>query len=141
MSRNEIETAVRSAYAARAANDPIGVGAIFSPDARFTDAGHPTHCSAAATYVGPQIHQALKALCDNFRASNYEMRSLLIDGDRAAAICRADFQYVLTSETFSLDLVHFWTFKDGKAVELVEYFDTAHVAHVVSKAPLRGPNA
>ena len=82
MKRNDIEIVIRRAYAARRVNDPKGIGAIFAPDATFTDAGHPTHCSAAATYVGPQILEALKALCDNFHALNYEMRSLIIEGDR-----------------------------------------------------------
>ncbi len=141
MKRNDIEIVIRRAYAARRVNDPKGIGAIFAPDATFTDAGHPTHCSAAATYVGPQILEALKALCDNFHALNYEMRSLIIEGDRAASICRADFRYMPTDETLSLDLVHFWTFKDGKVTDLVEDFDTAHVAQLMAKMPPRKPSS
>jgi ketosteroid isomerase-like protein len=133
MNRDEIETALRAAYDARARNDAAGVSRIFAPDATFSNAGDPAFCSAVATHAGPALYAALEKLCDVFRASAFDVKSMVVEGDRAAVICRADFRYVPTGAPLSLDLVHFWTFRDGKAAELVEYFDTAHVAHVMSQ--------
>jgi ketosteroid isomerase-like protein len=134
MDRAAIEAALRQTYAARERNDPVGTGEIFAVDATFTNAGDPQHCAAAATYVGHDLHRALRELCEKFQASSYHVRSMIIEGDRAAVICRADFLYVPSGRHATLDLVHFWTFRDGKATELVEYFDTAHVARIISEA-------
>jgi ketosteroid isomerase-like protein len=124
---------VGAAYVARALNDASEVGRIFAPNATFKVAGHPGYCGAVATYVGPALHSALERLCEVFRASAFDVTSMIIEGDRAAVICRAAFEYTPSGERLDLDLVHFWTFRDGKAIELVEFFDTAHVAHVMAQ--------
>jgi len=61
---------------------------------------------------------------------------MIVEGDRAAVVCQGEFQYTPTGESLSLEIVHFWTFRDGKAIELVEYFDTAHVASIMAHAPI-----
>ncbi len=134
MTRTEIETALRATYAARARNDAAETGRIFAPDATFRDAGNPELCFVAATHTGPAIQTALAALCDVFPASAYDVATMIIEGERAAAIVHATFRHKPTDQEISLDLVHFWTFKDDKATELVEYFDTAHVNHFMAAA-------
>jgi ketosteroid isomerase-like protein len=133
MGSNAIETAIRDAYAARARNDAAELALIFAPDATFRDMGHPAYCSAAATSKGPEIRTALEKLCEVFPASGYDLTSMITEGDRAAVICRANFRYAPTGESLTLDLMQFWTFKDGKVIELLEFFDTAHVAHVMAQ--------
>jgi ketosteroid isomerase-like protein len=135
MHRNDIEAALRAAYAARAANDAAQSARIFGPKATFRGAGDPAFCGAVATYAGPALPPALEKLCEVFHASAFTVTSMIIDGDRAAVRCDATFKYAPTGEAVSLELAHYWTFKDGHAIELVEFFDTAHVAHIMAKAP------
>jgi ketosteroid isomerase-like protein len=136
MNRNHIEATLHDAYSARSRNDAAGVLAVFAADATLKHLGHPAYCDAVATYIGPALGPAMEKLCDVFRASAWDARSMIIEGNRAAVICRASLQYTPTGESLSLDLVHFWTFQDGKVTELMEYFDTALVAHVMTQAPV-----
>jgi ketosteroid isomerase-like protein len=135
MHRSEIEAVLRDVYAARAANDAGAISRIFAANARFRNAGNSAFCAAAATHAGPALPAALEKLCELFPASAFSVTSMIIDGDRAAVICASTFEYAPTRESISLELMHFWTFENDHAVELVEYFDTAHVAHVLGKAP------
>jgi len=137
MQMNDIETALRDAYAARAANNATETARVFGPNATFRGVGHPAFCGAVATHVGSALLPALEKLCEVFRASAFSVTSMIIDGNRAAVICDAAFEYTPTGESVSLELAHFWTFQDGHAIEFVEFFDTAHVAHIMAKVPSR----
>ncbi len=58
---------------------------------------------------------------------SFEVKELLIDGEKAAAIVR----YALQSpkgNMFSSDVAEFFTIKDGKFVTFAIYFDTAPYA-------------
>jgi ketosteroid isomerase-like protein len=130
MERHVIEAALRSAYERRGANDADGATRIFAPDATYRIAGHKDFCSAVTTYRGAELKPALAKLCENFRATKFDMTAIVIDGDRASVMVQATF-LAPAGQSVTTELAHFWTFdKAGKAVELVEFFDTAHVAHL-----------
>jgi ketosteroid isomerase-like protein len=58
----------------------------------------------------------------------------VIEGNRACVLTRASFVFTPTGETVHSELGHFWTFENGKATEVVEFMDTALVAHLAAKA-------
>lgn len=132
MNRREIEVTLRDAYARRAANDAEGASRIFGSEAVYRVSGLPEHCGAVTEHRGADIQTALVQVCEAFRASKLEITSMIIEDDRAAVRVQAHFRFTPTGRELSTELAHFWTFKDGKAVELVEFFDTAHVAHLLS---------
>lgn len=74
-----------------------------------------------------ELLQHLKDIRTTVAFNSYHATNILVDGDRAAAQLDVD----LTSSTgdrFSTTIAHFWTFKDGVPVHLVEYMDTGLVA-------------
>jgi ketosteroid isomerase-like protein len=97
-------------------------------------AGDPTFCAFASTLSGNELLPRLKLTCEAFHASGFEVETLMIDGDRATVIIDATFMFAPTGETGTFELCHLWTFKDGKAVELVEYADTARLADMHARA-------
>ena len=89
---------------------------------------------ATARYSGirhskRELLAQLEDMRKDFTFSAYRATSILVDGDRAAAQLEADVTSVATGRRFTTRIAHFWSFKDGVPVHLVEYTDTALIAH------------
>jgi len=84
---------------------------------------------------GPTLRSALEETMSLLRASAFEIGTLVIEGDRASAIVHATFVFTPTGETVTTELCHMWTFRDGRAVELIEFVDTAHLADLHGRIP------
>jgi ketosteroid isomerase-like protein len=88
---------------------------------------------ATARYSGTchskaELLEQLKDIAENFQFNAYRATDILVDGDRAAAQLELDLTSVKTGRRFSTRIAHFWQFKDGIPVHLVEYTDTALIA-------------
>jgi ketosteroid isomerase-like protein len=75
-----------------------------------------------------ELVEQLKDIAENFQFNAYRPTNILVDGDRAAAQLQLDLTSVKTGHRFSTSIAHFWSFKDGIPVHLVEYTDTALIA-------------
>jgi ketosteroid isomerase-like protein len=75
-----------------------------------------------------ELLERLKDIAENFQFNAYRATNILVDGDRAAAQLELDLTSVKTGETFSTRIAHFWQFRDGVPIHLVEYTDTAWIA-------------
>ena len=75
-----------------------------------------------------ELVQHLTDLASSFQFNAYHATNILVDGDRAAAQLQLDLTSLNTRRSFSTSIAHFWRFKDGVPVHLVEYSDTALVA-------------
>ena len=64
----------------------------------------------------------------NFQFNAYHATNILVDGDRAAAQLQLDLTSKKTGRRFPATIAHFWVFRDGVPVHLVEYMDTAVMA-------------
>ena len=89
---------------------------------------------ATARYSGirhskRELLAQLEDMRKDFTFSAYRATSILVDGDRAAAQLEADVTSVASGRRFTTRIAHFWSFKDGVPVHLVEYTDTALIAH------------
>lgn len=56
--------------------------------------------------------------------------SLIADGDRVAAQLELELTHRQSGRRIKMESAHFWTVRDGRAVELVEYYDTALASSV-----------
>ena len=70
----------------------------------------------------------LREIGENFEFHSYRPTTILVDGDHAAAQLQLELTSVKTRERFVARIAHFWSFKDGIPVHLVEYMDTALIA-------------
>jgi ketosteroid isomerase-like protein len=79
-------------------------------------------------YGKDELVEQLNDIAANFEFNEYRPLNILVDGDSAAA----QLQLVLTSKKtrrqFSARIAHFWRFRDGVPMHLVEYMDTALIA-------------
>jgi ketosteroid isomerase-like protein len=82
----------------------------------------------------------LKDIAEHFRFNAYHATNILVDGDRAAAQLQLDLTSVATGRRFSIQVAHFWSFKDGIPVHLVEYMDSAVMARHSTPAESDAPS-
>ena len=104
--------------------------ALLPDDFRFEWPFDPT----TARYAGlrhskRELLAQLEEMRKDFTFNAYRATSILVDGDRAAAELEADVTSVATGRRFTTRIAHFWWFKDGIPVHLVEYTDTALIAN------------
>jgi ketosteroid isomerase-like protein len=73
-----------------------------------------------------ELLQKLSDLEANFEFTKYQVKGkILVDGDRAAARLELGLTSKKTGHSFEATIAHFWLFKAGIPVCLVEYMDTA----------------
>ena len=92
------------------------------------------HDPSTARYAGlcrskDELVQHLTDIAANFQFNAYQATNILVDGNRAAAQLQLDLTSKATGRRFSATIAHFWSFKDGIPVQLVEYMDTALMAN------------
>jgi ketosteroid isomerase-like protein len=67
-------------------------------------------------------------LIGNWTMIHYTVNEYVAEGDRVVAIGSTSWKNKQTGKTFETRKVDVWKFKNGKAVEFYEYYDTAKVA-------------
>ena len=61
----------------------------------------------------------------DFAYLGFEQIDMITEGDRVAVRHKMRMKRRTTGVEFALEVADFWTVRDGKAVELVEFYDTA----------------
>src|SRR5215213_2155644 len=113
-------------YEARNLNNIL---ASLPDDFRFEWPSDPRTARYFGTYhTKAELLEQLQAIAEDFQFNAYRATDILVDGDRAAAQLQLDLTSVKTGQRFSMRIAHFWSFKDGIPVHLVEYTDTALLA-------------
>jgi len=87
-----------------------------------------------------ELVQHLEAIGRNFQFNAYHATNILVDGDRAAAQLQLDLTSSRTGRRFPATIAHFWSFKDGIPVHLVEYMDSAVMARHSTPAESDAPS-
>jgi ketosteroid isomerase-like protein len=75
-----------------------------------------------------ELLEHLGNVATHFRFDGYHATNILVDGSRAAAEIQVHLTYLPSGRSFSATIAHFWSFRDGIPVHLVEYMDTALIA-------------
>ena len=125
--RNEIETVLRAAYAARVGGDLEGTLAAFHPDVQFRLNGRGTGLTAMSDALSghASLRPALAQLIKTFRFDDWREVALIVDGERAALHWRARVTNTVSGKSDMLDVVDVCRFQDGKIVEFLQSFDSA----------------
>ena len=99
-------------------------------DFRFEWASDPRTARYAGICHGKhELVTRLQEIGENFEFHSYRATTILVDGDHAAAQLELDLTSAKTRQRFPTRIAHFWSFKDGIPVHLVEYGDTALIAN------------
>ncbi|HUA88422.1 MAG TPA: nuclear transport factor 2 family protein, partial [Steroidobacteraceae bacterium] len=113
--RSQIEALVRELHAARLAGDLDRLCKVFAPDARLRIAGSSDGKPIAidASRIA-RIRPWLSILVKTFRLSRYELLSLTIEGDSAAAHWRVDIESKITGVCIPTELVDLIEVRGGQ---------------------------
>lgn len=132
--RRTIETALRTAYAARVRGDVDATMKYFADDAVFRIHGRGTGVPALSdAAVGKAaIAQAMAQLVEGWRFDDWKELALLVDGDKAALHWTAKATCLATNKSEMLDAFDLVTFRDGKFVDFHQHVDTAMIMRLAT---------
>lgn len=120
-------------FEARLKNDPALVIPMFAPGARYVMAGAAGESPVVSTDQGPADYAEIaRALAAAWRWRNVEVRSLVVEGEKAAVHFGLVVDYAPSGVKVNTELANFWTLRDGLCTELIEFVDTALVRRLTS---------
>jgi ketosteroid isomerase-like protein len=123
MTRLEIEKLLGELYAARTEGQLDRLCALFAADASFRIAGASDGKPIAITARGTaEIRAWLAVMLKTFKLSSYQMLSMVIDGERAAAHWRVDIHSKITGVVVPTELVDLVEVSGGRITAYREFF-------------------
>ena len=129
---SEIESLIKSLYAARVAGDIDTIGSLFAQNATFQVAGSPEASPMATKAEGhAAIVSLMQGMIDSFELNDFSILETLIDGDRAAVRWRATVHHVTTAQSFTTELADFIQVSNHEIVSFIEFLDTAQGVEVL----------
>lgn len=97
---------------------------VFAADERFSR-------FAGASVDKQGFRETAAALRSEFEYLAVQQIDMIAEGDRVAVRNEMRMKRRATGQEFTLEVADFWTIRDGKAIELVEFYDTALVKHLL----------
>lgn len=89
-------------------------------------AGHHVEGRLDGLPAGPDgLRTYLQALVNTWIMERHDVERFIADGDQVAAVIRAVWRNRETNKRIATDVVDLWVFDNGKAVSMLELFDTA----------------
>lgn len=130
--RAKMEQTLRTVYAARQRGDVDGLMQHLAPEPVFHMAGA-AHASPVAMRIeGTEpFRAAMQQMVTIFVMEDYDLHTILIDGDRAAVQWHARFRSTVTGDRLETELFNLVTFKDGRIVSFMQFCDTAAAAKLM----------
>lgn len=121
--RSSVESLLVQLHAARLQSDLERLCALFDPAARLriVGSGEGKPISIAATGL-PEIRTWLAMLVKSFRMSDYQRLSLLVDGERAAALWRVQIRSKITGAVVPTELMDLIETRAGRILTHTEFF-------------------
>jgi ketosteroid isomerase-like protein len=121
--RGEIETLLRSLYAARARGDLAGVVETFTPGAKFEISGASDAHAISVIALGLDEYRAwLAVMIKSFKLTDLTILSILIDGDNAAVHWRAKIHSNITGRTVLTEFVDLVRIAQRRIDSYTEFF-------------------
>ena len=87
--------------------------------------GSPEMVFSAPRSSKAQILDYLNELTRDWEMVSFDMNDFIAQGDRVVAIGRVAWRNKATGKVADTPKVDIWRFQDGKAVDMVEFYDTA----------------
>jgi ketosteroid isomerase-like protein len=121
--RVEVERVVRELHQARLAGDLAGMCRLFAERGHYEIAGASADKPIAIRVEGIEAFRPWLAMMTKvFRLSGYELKSLIVEGSRAAAHWRVDILSKVTGTTVPTELVDLVEIEGGRIASYREFF-------------------
>lgn len=128
MRRDAIKAFLDGYYADRVTNEEAALLRYVNPKMAYLMAGSPTDAPVVATGQGPaSVEDIARAMVAAWKWRKVEIRSMLIEDEKAAVHFHLTVEYAPRRETVEMEVGNFWTFHDGRCASLVEFADTAMI--------------
>ncbi len=128
-SRNRKEQLLRSFWQERIRRGSAALEAYCTPDIELHLIGDPAAVPFARSHYGLEAASALVDQIDmEFEYLSFEIRRILIDGDRAALQYGADVRHRGTSASGHVEAFDHMVLRDDRIAVFTEFFDTAAAA-------------
>jgi ketosteroid isomerase-like protein len=123
---------IRKVYRDHAAGGVDAALEHCADDVRFIWMATPIDTPHAGRFSGKaEFGQQLRSLHAAFEYRKFDPIDFVDAGDRVAVRTEVHLTRRTTGQEFSVPVADFWTIRDGKVVELIEYYDTALVARML----------
>ncbi|CAM5771743.1 hypothetical protein LMIY3S_03611 [Labrys miyagiensis] len=133
--RAEIEAFLREMYAHRFAGNVESIMAGFGAEPRFRVAGDEVLGVLSTEVRGVDALRAMmQQLVDNWDWSEYQIQSVIVDGDRAVVHGSGPMLFTPTGQRYETETLDLIRLEDGKIVEFLQFLDTHLLARVVGLA-------
>jgi ketosteroid isomerase-like protein len=121
-----IEQVIRAAYEARRRGDLDRVMAHFAPRAQFFLVGSPAASPVPSSALGAAaVREVLRRLMASFEFRDVELRTMLIQGSKAAVHWSARVRVPGTGKEAETELLDLLQFEGEKIVSFKQFADTA----------------
>jgi ketosteroid isomerase-like protein len=128
----DVDKLIRDAYAARRLGDVDAVLACFTDQPVFAIAGStdasPVACRADCSN---SLRNALTQLVSAFEFVDQDIRSILVDGDKAAVHWHGRIRSSRTGEEADTEVLDLIRVENGKIASFTQFCDTALAARLV----------
>jgi uncharacterized protein len=89
--------------------------------------------SSAATFTAAlkgrnQLNRYFDGMLSSWSMLHYTVGFMIAEGDRVAVICSTAWRNKATTKVFDTPKVDVWRFRESRAIEFYEYYDTAKLA-------------
>ena len=133
--RDDVEAQVRSIYGLRKKGDLEGIMASFTPNARFRMAGHNGLAPLTTPVEGStKLRELMQQLVSAWDWKDFEIRTVLVDGNRAAVYSAGTMYYGSQRVPVETELFDLLTLEDGKIANFVQFCDTHAAAQAMGVA-------
>jgi ketosteroid isomerase-like protein len=104
---------------------------LLADDVEWWAAGPPDRLPWAGTVRGHEgVRGWMAVLNERMEYTQFDPLEYVAQGDTVVEVVMASGRAISTGRSFASEIVRIWTFRDGKAVKVRSYYDTA--AYVVA---------
>jgi ketosteroid isomerase-like protein len=133
MDRSKAEELVKAVYGARVKGDVNEMMKLTDPDIVFEILGSNERSKVAVAIKGADtFRHSLSVLCENFELWNFEILTMLVEGDNIAFHWSAHVRNPKTGKAADSQVMDFWTVKGGKVASIRQGIDTASAEWLAS---------
>ncbi len=130
-----VEKLLRDIYARRSAGDMEAIMASFGDNPSFRLAGDEILGVLTTEVRGRDaLQQMMQQLVETWDWSQYQVDTVLVDGNRAAVHSRGTMRYVPTGQTFKTETLDLITLEGDKITTFVQFLDTHMAARTLGLA-------
>jgi ketosteroid isomerase-like protein len=141
MSEPVSRATVEAFYRAYGAQDLKGTAGFLADDVEWTISGPIDVLQFCGTHRGKAavLHMMERVVPQVFDTVKFELITMVVDGDRAAALNRLTARHKGDARVISYRVAHFLRFRDGKIVGNLSLIDSFDAAEQVLGHPLTAP--